>query len=153
MLSGVQGYRSGGLSGRRGHVKERRKALSFPLPQLGLGLHILPPHTLSVFLYLSHFKGHVGGLFHALCDRSDASGFLPPILDLISDSNCRNQGMCRPHLHSPLSQELPHVLCFLYLGISRVLQTPVGAHLFLPRAQGCECLHWDFQTVGEASSG
>lgn len=77
----------GAPQGRRGHIKECRKTLSFPLPKLGLGLHIFPPHTLPVFLYLGRFKGHVRGLAHVLCDRSDASGFLPPILDLISDSN------------------------------------------------------------------
>lgn len=69
--------------GRRGHIKEWRKALSFPLPQLQLGLHIFPPHILPVFQYLHCFKGHIRGLAYVLCDRSDASGFPPPTLDFI----------------------------------------------------------------------
>lgn len=71
-------------AGRRGHIKECRKALSFPLPQHDLDQYIFPPYTLPVFLYLSHFKGHVRGLARVLCDRSDASGFLPPPLSLTS---------------------------------------------------------------------
>lgn len=105
----------------RGHIKECRRALSFPLPQHGLKPHILPA------LHLSHFMGYVRGVAHVSCDgRSDASGLLTPVLDLISDSN---HSLCWPHPDSILSQEQARVSCFLYLRISVTLRTLVGAPL------------------------
>lgn len=72
---------SGGPSRWERHIKGYRKALSFPQLQPGLRSHILPALSLSLFM------GHIRGIF---CDgRSDPSGFLTPVLDLISDSNLK----------------------------------------------------------------
>ena len=68
----------------------------------------------------------VGDLAHILCDgRSDASGILLHILNLISNSN---HSLYWPHPDSLLSQEQAHVFCFLYFGVSMMLWTLVGAN-------------------------
>lgn len=69
----------GAPQGGRRHINGYKKALSFPQLQPGLRSHFPPAVSLSPFM------GHIRGI---LCDgRSDPSGFLTPILDLISDSN------------------------------------------------------------------